>query len=371
MRIIIAGDFCPQYRVSDRFKRGDYAYVLGEVRSFFEKADYSILNLECPICNGAEKPIDKFGPNLKCQEIEGKSLVWLGVNCVTLANNHFLDYGDEGVEHTLSYCLENGIDCIGGGLNLDSASQTLYKEIGGHKIAIINCCEHEFSIATESSAGCNPLNPIKQYYAIIEARKKAEYVIIIIHGGHEYFQLPSLRMQEAYRFFIDAGADVVVNHHQHCYSGFEIYKGKPIFYGLGNFCFDEEGSVNSTWNEGYFVELTIDENQLGYEIYPYKQCSEEAKILLLGKNDIKDKLEELNQVICDKQKLEQAINKYYKETSLSYGDIFEISNNRYFLGCVHRNWLPSSISKRKRLIATNFICCESHRDKLIYFLKEK
>lgn len=52
-----------------------------------------------------------------------------------------------------------------------------------------------------------------------------------MHGGHEHYQLPSLRMQETYRFFIDAGADVVVNHHQHCFSGYEIYNNKYIFMG--------------------------------------------------------------------------------------------------------------------------------------------
>ena len=135
----------------------------------------------------------------------------------------------------------------------------LYKEIGDKKLAVINCCEHEFSIATETTAGSNPLNPISQYYAIKEAKEKADYVLVIVHGGHEHYQLPSTRMQETYRFFIDVGADAVVNHHQHCYSGYEYYNGKPIMYGLGNFCFDEGLKKTKQWHEGYIVEISFTE----------------------------------------------------------------------------------------------------------------
>ena len=97
----------------------------------------------------------------------------------------------------------------------------MYKRKDGETLAIINCCEHEFSIADDDSAGANPLNPIQQYYKIKEARLNADYVLVIVHGGHEMYQLPSLRMVDTYRFFIDAGADAVVNHHQHCFSGYE------------------------------------------------------------------------------------------------------------------------------------------------------
>ena len=63
-------------------------------------------------------------------------------------------------------------------------------------------------------------------------------------------------MMETYRFFIEVGADAVVNHHQHCFSGYEIYKNKPIFYGLGNFSFDGIGS-GDRWSSGYIVTLNF------------------------------------------------------------------------------------------------------------------
>ena len=75
------------------------------------------------------------------------------------------------------------------------------------------------------------MNPISIYYDLLEARKNADIIICITHGGHEGYNLPSPRMQSLYRFSIDCGADVVVNHHQHCYSGYEQYHNGYIFFG--------------------------------------------------------------------------------------------------------------------------------------------
>ncbi len=367
MKVLVAGDFCPQCRVADKFEKGDIDSVLGDVKPVLEQVDYSIVNFECPVTKGGEIPIVKKGPNLQCSEKGVESIKWAGFDCATLANNHFLDFGEEGVKNTLSSFAKNGIDAVGGGLSLQDASKTLYKEINGQHLAIINCCEHEFSIATETTAGSNPLNPIQQFYAIQEAKRNADYVIVIIHGGHEHFQLPSLRMQETYRFFIDVGADAVINHHQHCYSGYEVYNGKPIFYGLGNFCFDDLNCRNGIWTQGYMVELTMG-RKMSYRIIPYFQCDEMPIVRLIGNDSFNTKLDELNSIISDSEKLREEVDKYYKSCELSYSSIFEPLNNRYYMALKCRGWLPSLIGKTKKLKAINYINCESHRDKLLHFL---
>ena len=129
MKILVAGDFCPQQRAAELFDKNEYYVVLGEVKHIIEEADYSIVNFECPICYGGEKPIVKCGPNLKCAENGMEAIQWAGFDCVTLANNHFLDYGKEGVNNTLNACAKYGIDTVGGGKNLQEASKILYKEI--------------------------------------------------------------------------------------------------------------------------------------------------------------------------------------------------------------------------------------------------
>lgn len=167
-----------------------------------------------------------------------------------------------------------------GDKNLSQAKQIKYVQFKDEKVAIINCCEHEFSIATETTAGANPLNPTSQYYSIVEAKKNADYVIVIVHGGKEHIQVPSKRMIETYRFFIDVGADAVVNHHQHCCCGMEMYNGKPIYYGLGNFCFDWDAKRNCMWNDGYLVVLDTKDSKKS-QVIPYTQCNDTVSVSLM------------------------------------------------------------------------------------------
>lgn len=371
MKIIIAGDFCPQNRVSQQIDKGDYESVLGQVREVTAKADYSIVNFECPVTKGGEKPIVKQGPNLRCSSKGIEAVKWAGFDCVTLANNHFRDYGDEGVKNTIDACKDAGIDTVGGGRNLQEASAILYKQIGENTLAIINCCEHEFSIATDTNGGANPLNPVQQYYAIKEAKEKVDFVLVIVHGGHEHWQLPSPRMVETYRFFIDAGADAVVNHHQHCYSGFEVYNEKPIFYGLGNFCFDRKGNWGAKWHEGLMLILSFEKDKVGYEIIPFKQCLEKPSVEILDKGAYDIPINELNKVLRDEKRLAAETVKYYASAADKMSEVFEPCNGRYYLAARRRGWLPSLISKKRKLLAENLICCESHRDKMLYYLEKE
>lgn len=372
MKVLIAGDFCPQERVAELFNKNEFDFVLGEVKPIIEQADYSIVNFECPVCKGGEKPIPKWGPNLSCSEKGIEAVKWAGFDCVTLANNHFLDFGEDGVRTTLETSRNYCIDIVGGGLNLQEASKILYKSINGQTLAIINCCEHEFSIATDASAGCNPLNPIQQYYHIQEAKKRADYVLVITHGGPEYYQLPSIRMKETYRFFIDAGADAVINHHQHCFSGYEEYKNKPIFYGLGNFCFDGNRGGGELWHIGYMAQIcfnTSDNILCSFDYIPYKQCEENASIIIKEKSEISNSVKRLSSIISKSELLANEEKSYYSDCTKKYGNIFEPLFNRYYFALRNRGLLPSFVSKERVLNATNYIYCESHLEKLRYYLQ--
>lgn len=367
MKVLIAGDFVPRGRVSNQIEGLNFNF-LEDVRPVIQSVDYAIVNYESPVCLGNEKPIPKIGPSLRCSEKGIEVIKWAGFNCVTLANNHFLDYGKEGVENTLEACKEYGLDFVGGGVNYQEASKVLYKKINGETLAIINCCEHEFSIATDASAGSNPLNPIQQYYAIKEAKEKADYVLIIVHGGHEMWQLPSPRMQETYRFFIDAGADAVVNHHQHCYSGYEFYNNKPIVYGLGNFCFDKQGYLPELWCYGYMVNINLS-NEIKIELYPYEQCRKEPKVrFLFDRKDFEGRIKELNNIITSPQKLQEVTYAYYSKNKKNICMAFEpyrgrILNKLYLIGL-----LPSFLNKNKKKKLLNLLQCESHRDKVLHNL---
>ena len=375
MEVLIAGDFVPRYRLAESVDLGNFQEIFpDDVREIVKSADFSFVNFESPVTETGFRPIPKCGPNLHCSHKAVDAIKYAGFTGVTLANNHIMDYGAEGLHKTIESCKAAGLDVVGVGDNLSAAASILYLEIDGKKLAVINCCEHEFSIATDTEPGANPLNPIRQFHQIREAKANADYVVVIVHGGHEHFQLPSPRMQETYRFFIEAGADAVVNHHQHCFSGYEVYNGKPIFYGLGNFLFDEKNLRNSTWNQGYMVKLDFYDENVGLTLYPYTQCNNVVAVNLLTAEErgIFDKrLFELNEIIGNESLLKEKVQEYYERGAKGELAILEPYRGKVFSKLYDLGLLPRFVNGEKLSSMLNHIYCESHRDKLIDTLIKK
>lgn len=368
MKILIAGDFAPRHRLAKQVEKRDFQEIFpNDLVGIIKSADYSLVNFESPIIDKDFKPIKKCGPNLGCTPDAADALKYAGFSAVTMANNHIFDYGIDGLNKSMECCKNIGLDVVGVGKNLQDAERTLCVKKAGTKLAIINCCEHEFSIATETYGGANPLNPIHQYYAIQEAKKQADYVLVIVHGGHEHYQLPSPRMQETYRFFIDAGADAVVNHHQHCYSGYEIYNAKPIFYGLGNFCFDSKGFATQKWTEGYLAEIDFD-NDITFRIHPYCQYGNDATIKLLDKEVFNETINTLNRIIINPESLKNCTLDYYNSSKDEISTYLEPIRNRYIRGLQNRGLLPKLMNNKWLPELSNVVMCEAHNDKLKYYL---
>lgn len=370
--LIIAGDFVFRPEANS-LQQDCFEANFGEIKSILSESDYSILNMESPIIYDTPTPINKTGPNLYARPKAFKLIGFMGFKGVTLANNHFYDQGLQGVNDTINECKKLGIEYFGGGFNIIEASQTKYVHLNGKKIAIINCCEIEYSIASNIHGGSNPLDPISQYYKIKEAKQKSDYVIVIAHGGIEHFQYPTLKMQETYRFLIDCGANAVVNHHQHCYSGFEIYNGAPIVYGLGNFFFPRFKYSNTFWNYGYMIRLILKE-KIEFEVIPYNQCSENLSIQPLQLNDIKrfnHNLIDLNHVISNKEAL-QKINEDFLEQSLNIYDwIFQPYKNRYLKALANRGFFPKLLSRNRIDQVMSLINCQSHYYRFNYYLHRR
>ena len=364
--IIVAGDVCPAGRVAQLSDEGNYEVVYQELKPFLDDVAYSIVNLEAPIVRGEAAPIKKSGPNLKCGPSVIKALKYAGFKGVTLANNHFYDYGEVGASSTLDELESNGFDVVGGGKNLTEATRTLYVDLNGTVFAFINCCEQEFSIATDTTGGSNPLDVISQYHAIREAREKADHIVVIVHGGVEMYQLPTPRMKKTYRFFIDSGADVVVNHHQHCFSGFEYYRGKPIVYGLGNLCFDWRGR-SPIWYQGYLARLTFDKDRDSVQLtpIPYSQCEETPSIHVQQKNDaFERRLLELNAIIADDNELRNKYQQLLAQTRDSY-DVLNPYANRFLFRLYLKGFLPKFMPSSRLYGILNSIRCDSHRERML------
>lgn len=371
IKILITGDFCPHKRVEQLSINKRFIDIYNNFYPILEDNDINITNLECPLINEAS-PITKVGPNLSAEESCIETLKYGKFNLLTLSNNHIMDHGEKGLFSTVQLCKNNSIDIVGAGKNLKEASQVYHKKILDYKIAFLNFSEIEFSSAEINQAGSNPLNPVKNYYSIKSARRKADFVIVIIHGGHEGYVLPSPRMVETYRFFIDAGADIIVGHHTHCFSGYEQYNNGLIFYSLGNFIFDLDNAKISDWNYGFAVKFMLEKEQISFEIIPYKQCEESPGVFLLTESETQifnEKLKILNNKILDSDLLLKEWKALAEQRKAQYLIKFEVYSSKILAILRYRKLIPTFLSKKKKAILLNTLRCESHRDIAIESLK--
>lgn len=365
MKIIIAGDFC----VSDSYQNKNL--IDQSVIDLFQQADYCMVNLEAPItASMAKNKILKTGPHLRMsKDTATPYLKKLKVDAVTLANNHILDYGAKGLLDTFELLKQNKIEYVGAGINLLEANKPLTLEKDGMKIAILNFCENEWSIAEEDKPGANPMDIIDNTNQIQVAKANHDKVICVIHGGHEYYHLPSPRMQRQYRFYVDNGADAIVGHHTHCIGGYEIYNDVPIIYSLGNFLFTMH-SKKDMWYKGLLTNLLIEKDKpIKFTIHPVKQQKNSFHIALL-KNKEKDTvmktIQNLNNTITEEEQMQKKWEEFVRQKAKQYLISFsplQFFGSRYLTYFVKKLRIDKCfISKYQHKLILNLIRCEAHRD---------
>lgn len=369
INIFISGDFAPRLRMNEVIANENYLSLYNDILPFIKEADISITNLESPLIEDG-KPIAKTGPNLKAPLKSIEALKFAGFDMVTLANNHMMDYGKEGLFSTIQACEKNNIKHIGAGANNEEAKRIVYFEAKGHRIAFINCCENEWSTTHGETPGCNPLDEVGLFYQIQDAKAKADQVILIIHGGHETYEYPSPRMKKLYRWFVDLGVDAVIGHHTHCFSGYEVYKGKPIVYSLGNFVFDSD-KRKSSWNIGAAAMLTIQESNIDLALYPFTQCDDSVGLHLFDEKKKEEWLEKeqiKTSQIQDDKLLYDKFKGFVAKQERLYRGYLEPKSPSWVLAAKNRGWLPRRICGAKRLLFQNIIRAEAHRDIVLELL---
>jgi len=371
IKILFTGDFCPHQRIEKLALEENFAAIFNDFIDVFKGNGLNVVNLECPLTESSRER-KKTGPHQKASPECIKILKHVNVGLVTLANNHIMDYGASGVKETIKLCKNSGLATVGAGENIQEALRPYSATVKGKKITILNFADAEFLTVPDGPAQANPLEIARNYYEIKNARVKSDYIIVIIHGGNEFYRLPSPRTKQLYRFFIDAGADAVISHHTHCFSGYEIYNQKPIFYGLGNFIYDHPGLVNTGWNQGYIVKLKL-KGKIGFELTPLKQCNQKPGVFHLSGKEKKSfykELHSLNTIISDGYRLEHEFQKYCREVYPMYDAFLEPYFGDIVTALRKRGLFPKLMSKQKRLLLLNIIRCESHREVLLRMLRQ-
>ncbi len=241
--------------------------LLEEMRS----ADIFMINNECTYTEEGE-PLPDKAYTFKAKPEYARSLTDLGVDIVSVANNHVYDYGEIGLLATLKTLEDLNMPYVGAGRNLDEASKIVYFIVNGRKIAFTSATQVERSYnftkeATESTPGVlKTLNPDNYLKVIKEANTKADYVIAYVHWGTEDTDEMGADQRALGIKYIESGADVVVGGHTHCIQGFEYYGGVPILYSLGNYWFDWTTDISR--HTMLFRVIIREDGQVDYRVIP-------------------------------------------------------------------------------------------------------
>jgi len=259
-QIILVGDLMLGRSVNyNMHRKNDFAYPVAKVADRLKQADIVIANLEAPIL--ADCSLNTEGMKL-CSDFQSLyTLYYAGIDIAQLANNHIWDYGQSGLDETVKWVEFQGLQIIG----LDKAA---IKPVRNIKFGFLSY--NQIYPTKEPTAKATP-ERLRQ--DITQLREQADVVIVSFHWGEEYKAQPNLEQKQLAKASIDSGADVVYGQHPHWVQGMQIYQGKPIFYSLGNFVFDQMWSKET--REGLAVELSFWQDQLT-----------EVKLLPVYMNDI-------------------------------------------------------------------------------------
>ncbi|RCW45609.1 CapA family protein [Paenibacillus prosopidis] len=234
------GDLLLGEYVDPVMQREGYDFLYKKSLLYLSEPDLTAGNLEHPVTSGGV-PVEGTPYVFKGSPDALPALREAGFDVVSLANNHALDQGVEGMLDTMKHLEEAGISHMGAGRDDTEAFSPVIKEVRGIKIAYIGISRVvPFASwkADKNVAGVAETYETKRAVAAIaKAKDQADIVVVMVHWGKERVDQPEPYQKDFARQYIDAGADLVIGSHPHVLQGFEMYKGKWIAYSLGNFIF--------------------------------------------------------------------------------------------------------------------------------------
>lgn len=216
--------------------------ALGPSIPLLKSADFTMVNLETAITTRGTKEPKEF--NFRAPPSAFSALKAAGVDVVTMANNHGVDYGQVGLADSLRAIKRSGFPVVGIGKNAAAAYRPYYANVKGTRLAVIGATQvlddnliASWS-ATDHQAGlASAKNAPRLIQAVREARKNADAVIVDLHWGQEMRPCPLPRQKVLANQLVRAGADVIVGSHAHVPLGGGYFHGRYVDYGLGNFFF--------------------------------------------------------------------------------------------------------------------------------------
>lgn len=264
------GDLMLDRHVREKIDKNGFQWLMakiaGEENRFFKGVDIIMANLEGAVTNngGHYPPAMSYDFAFTPELI--RELRNYGFNAFTIANNHITDQGETGFQETqknLDNLKINYAGCPDG--QMDNCSSKIV-EATGKKIALLAYSMVYGSLAED-----------KLFAQIKDAKEKSDLIIVNMHWGTEYQQKHNVSQEDLAYKIIDSGADIIIGHHPHVAQDIEIYKGKPIFYSLGNFIFDQYFSKET--QRGLAIGTTWQGKKFEIYLFPLKSEFSQAQLM--------------------------------------------------------------------------------------------
>ena len=268
VRLLFAGDVYLSDHVMEAYDAagGIDGVVSKGYQAEIQAADYFITNEEFPFSTrGTPAPDKQFTFRVHPEKV--KMMQEMGIDLVTLANNHALDYGRDAMLDTIDTLDHAGIRHVGAGKNLAEARKPAIVELNGRTFAFIGATrvypEADWAAGTDAPGMFSAYDGGVQLAEEVKAAKQqADYVIAYVHWGIEREEMPNEVQKSIAHRLVDAGADLVIGAHPHVLQGLEYYQGVPIAYSLGNFVFGS--SIPST----ALLQADVDEEGIRLRLIP-------------------------------------------------------------------------------------------------------
>lgn len=260
--VIASGDIMLGGRSRRPIEEHGPDYPFAAVRPLLQRSPLVFGNLEGPFARRADK-VDRTY-SYRVRPSLASALTRAGISVVTLANNHLLDCGREGVIETLDILEASGVAPLGAGCNEQCAHMPVIRQSGPWRIGLLGYYWNRRCAATAESPGAATDTHAELEADIGALRPHVDRIVVTFHWGIPYEREPLEADRAKARFAIDCGADAVIGHHPHILQPIEVYRERPIVYSVGNFAF---GSGNSR-AEGLLVGLRFEPADIIVDLYP-------------------------------------------------------------------------------------------------------
>ncbi|WP_236333567.1 CapA family protein [Paenibacillus auburnensis] len=270
--LTFAGDILLDGFVGEQIARYGVNFPFAKVAPALQKADIAFANLETPVSVRGKAAEKTFAFRSKPTALGG--LKYAGIDGVSLANNHILDYGQVAMLDTLTHLDRYKIGHTGAGSNIEQAYKPYVKTVKGKRVAILGASRvlsgPSWYAGKTSPGAASAYTAEPLLGAIRKSAKENDYTIVYLHWNEEFKDYPEPYARTLAKQMIDSGADIILGAHSHCLMGIEYYKHKPIYYSLGNFVFNRSTRGGEKTLLSMLADFTISKSGISSRIRPVK-----------------------------------------------------------------------------------------------------